>query len=206
MTLTLENRTADSVVAHTALSFADRAVEVLIQPQGLSAYRVERLSPVAIRTRNTPETLPPGYRQVSTEPLIVELPKILPIHGKYAIQAVLRNLNDDEIRSNVVTIEVTQPAGQDQLAYRFLIDSFDANSFFIGAGVAANPKLYDEYQAFVRIYEGTVYADYANLSLGRLNEAKRQFDTARRFFANVTKRSEYAVRQAAEALKRLPAQ
>ncbi len=48
-------------------------------------------------------------------------------------------------------------------------------------------------------------ADYANLTLGQLNEARGQIDTARAFFSSVTKRSEYAAQKAAEALKRFPA-
>lgn len=206
LTITLENRTAEPVAAHAALSFSDGAVAVLVQPEGSPAYRVARLSPVAIYSRITPLTLPSGYKQASTEPLIVELPKVLPTPGKYAIQAILRNLNGDEIRSNVVSIEVTQPAGQDQLAYLFLIDSFDANDFFIGAGVAGKRELYDAYDAFARTYQGTVYADYANLSLAQVHAARREIATARRFFSNVTTRSEFAAHKAAEALKRLPAQ
>jgi hypothetical protein len=205
VTIALENRTAEPIVAHTALSFTDRAVAVLIQPEGLPAYRVEQLSPIAIRTRHTPETLPPGYRQVSTEPLILHLQKILPTPGKYGIQAVLRNLDGDEIRSNVVNIDVIQPAGMDQLAYLSLVDSGTVDSFLVGSGVAGNRERYDAYEMFARTYQGTVYGDYANLSLGQLHEARREIDVARKFYASVTTRNEYAAQQAAEALKRLPA-
>jgi hypothetical protein len=131
----------------------------------------------------------------------VGLSKVLPTPGKYAIQAVLRNLDGDEIRSNVVSIEVVQPVGPDQLAYPSLVDSGKVDSFFIGSGVAENRERYDEYATFARVYQGTVYADYANLSLGQLHEARREIDTARKFFASVTSRNEYAAQRAAEALK-----
>lgn len=206
VTITLENRTPQPVAAHAALSFSARTVEVLIQPEGISAYRVEQLSPVTFRGQVRPLTLPPGFREASTEPLILNLQKILPTPGKYGIQAVLRNLDDQEILSNVVAIEVVQPVGLDQLAHQFLTDSGKVDFFFVGGGVAGDPVRYDEYETFARIYQGTVYADYANLSLGQLHEARREIDTARTFFAKVTKRNEYAAQRAAEALKRLPAQ
>ena len=133
------------------------------------------------------------------------LSKVLPTPGKYAVQAVLRNLDGDEIRSNVVSIDVVQPVGMDQLAYLSLVDTGKVDFFFVGSGVAGNRERYDEYETFARTYQGTVYADYANLSLGQLHEARREIDTARTFFAKVTKRNEYAAQQAAEALTRLPA-
>lgn len=205
LTLTLENRTAEPVVAHAALGFSDRAVELFVQPEGLPAYRVDRLSPVAIRGRITPLTLPPGYRRVSTEPLLVSLQKVFPAAGKYTIQAVLHDLKGDEIRSNVASIEVLQPAGLEQVAYHSILESGHADFFFAGADAAGDAERYEEYETFARIFDGTVYADYANLSLGQLNEARGQIDTARKFFSSETKRSEYAAQKAAEALKRLPA-
>ena len=206
LTITLENRTTEPVVGHSALRFADRTVGVLIQPDGSPAYSVERLSALAAHAQITPLTLPPGYRQVSTEPLMVDLRKILPTPGKYTIQAALLDRNGDEIRSNVVGIEVAQPVGLDQLAYQFLIDGGKTDYFFVGADAAGNPDVYGEYETFARIYRGTVYADYANLSLGRIQEARGDLAAARQFFTNVTSRNEYAAQQAAEALKRLPAQ
>ncbi len=204
LTITLVNATAEPVVADAALRFADRAIGILIQPEGSPPYRAEPLSTIAIYTRPSPRPLPPGYRQVSTEPLILNLQKLMPVPGKYGIQAVLRNL-DEEIRSNVVSIDVTQPAGLDQLAYQFLVDSGQADDFLDGSDVVSKPELYGEYETFVRTYPGTAYADYANLFLGRFHETRRQIDQARRFFSNVTARREYATQKAAEALKRLPA-
>src|SRR5688572_30999898 len=82
LTITLENRTAQPVAAHAALNFSARAIEVLIQPEGLPAYRVEDLSSVTIRGQIRPLMLPPGYRRSSMEPLIVGLSKVLPTPGK----------------------------------------------------------------------------------------------------------------------------
>lgn len=205
LTLTLENGTAEPVIAHAAVSFSDRAVAVLVQPEGLPAYRVDRLSPLGIRGRITSLTLPPGYRRVSTEPLMVSLQKVFPAAGKYLIQALLHDLNGNEIRSNAVSIEVVQPVGLEQVAYRSILESGQADYFFAGADAASDPERYNEYETFSRIFQGTVYADYANLTLGQLNEARGQINTARAFFSSVTKRSEYAAQKAAEALKRFPA-
>lgn len=203
LTLTLENRTREPIVGHTALGFNEWHLEVLIHPTGLPAYRVEQLSSTMIRVGVSPVMLPPGYRQVSTEPLTLTLGKVFPVPGKYGIQAVLHGLIGDQIRSNVASIQVIQPAGLDRLAHRFLVDGGKADYFFDGSGLASDPVVYSEYESFARRYQGTPYADYVNLALGRLHEFRKEIDVARTFFSNVTTRNEYASQKAAEALARL---
>lgn len=203
LTLTLENRTPQPILAHTALGFNEWHLEVLIHPPGSPAYRVEQLSSIMIRVVVDPVMLPPGYRQVSTEPLSVNLRQVFPTPGKYGIQAVLHGLNGDLIRSNIASIQVIQPAGLDRLAHRFLVDGGKADYFFDGSGLASDPVVYSEYESFARRYQGTPYADYVNLALGRLHEFRKEIDMARTFFSNVSKRNEYASQKAAEALARL---
>lgn len=207
LTLSLENRTREPIVGHTALGFNEWHLEIFIHPPGAPAYRVQALSSVMIRISVDPVTLPPGYRQVSTEPLTQELGEVFPVPGKYGIQAVLHGLNGDQIRSNIASLQVIQPAGLDRLAHQFLVDSGKADSFFVGPatpGISESTRLiYSEYEGFARRYHGTPYADYASLALGRLHEARKEIDIARKFFSNVTKRNEYASQKAAEALARL---
>ena len=203
LTLTLENRTSEPILAHTALGFNEWHLEVFIHPSGSPAYRVEQLSSIMIRIGGSPVTLPPRYRQVSTEPLTVKLRQVFPTPGKYGIQAVLHGLNGDQIRSNIAGIQVIQPAGLDRLAHRFLADSGKADYFFDGPGLASDQVVYSEYESFARRYQGTPYTDYANLALGRLHESRKEIDIARTFFSNVTTRNEYASQKAAEALARL---
>lgn len=203
LVLSLENRTREPIVGHTALGFNEWHLEVVIHPPDLPAYRVEQLSSIAIRIAVSPVTLPPGYRQVSTEPLTLKLGKVFPVPGKYGIQAVLHGLDGGQIRSNIASIQVIQPAGLDRLAHRFLTDSGKADYFFDAPGIASDDVVYVEYEMFARAYQGTPYGDYANLALGRLHEARKEVDIAREFFSNVTKRNEYAWRMAVEALARL---
>jgi hypothetical protein len=202
LTLSLENRTREPIVGHTALGFNEWHLEVFIHPPGVPAFRVEALSSVMIRMSFDPETLRPGYRKVSTEPLIHELGKLFPVPGGYGIQAVLHGLDGGQIRSNIASIQVVQPTGSDRLAHQFLADSGKADYFFDGPGLASLRIAYAEYERFARTYRGTPYGDYANLALGRLHEARREIDIARKFFSNVTQRSEYASQKAAEALAR----
>src|SRR5688572_3454327 len=78
LTLSLENRTREPIVGHTLLGFNQQHLEVLIHPSGLPVYPVEQLSSIVIRSGFSPVTLPPGYRQVSTEPLTVKLRQVFP--------------------------------------------------------------------------------------------------------------------------------
>ena len=207
MTLRLANQTGRDAYGHSALQFSAGRVEIRIQPEGGAAYRVQQLSVTPELVGVRPTILRRGEAHQVAELLEVDLDKILPLPGQYAIQAVLMGADaKDVIVSNVTTIVLREPNATEQLAQDFIKGTGAARYFFTGLmdeEVSLSVRLEEVASGFA----GSVFADYANLRLGEMNVARGNVDAARAYFARVATKSDFPLAsRASEALKQLPRQ
>jgi hypothetical protein len=184
ITMRLENRTNRGVLGHGVLEFSAGRVDLFIQPEGLTPYRVDQLSAVTELVGIKPAVIPPGAARQITEVLEVDLDKILPRPGQYQIQALLTGVNPGEVlQSNKVSLVLREPDALEHAAQAYIKSTPSASYFFT---VLAEEQHLEEAAA---AFNGTIFSDYAYLRLGENSAARRDHETARAYLTKVASRS-----------------
>jgi hypothetical protein len=204
ITLRIENRTDRAVAGHMALEFsATRLIRLVIRPQGLEGYEVADLSLLSASTDFTPRTIRPGETRAVGELIHVGLDRILPRPGRYDVQVVLHGFAwEEEIRSNIVSLELREPTGLEQAAQAYIQSTGAAGHFFYGIADAVQRAQVEE---VATTFSGTAFADHANLALGDYSRVREDYDAARLYYSKVANKRDFPLAdRAATALAELP--
>ena len=178
MRLVLENRTQGTVIGHRNLSF-DRGgrLRLLVQPDGFEAYSVGDLTLIRAPMYVGVGPIQPAARYEETQTLAVGLDKMFPAPGQYRLQVVLAGSDPrgaDEVRSNVVAIDIERPTGLDDAALTYIEATGAARYFLTGL---SDEKV--DLEQFTAQFADTVYGGYANLILAERKIARGEYDEAR---------------------------
>jgi hypothetical protein len=121
----------------------------------------------------------PGERYESTQLLTLDLDKLFPEPGTYAMQAAVHDVGwKEEIRSNAVKIVIVSPEGRNLEAFLFLKNQPESTFFFSGVGLAGKKRMRDMMEEFAARFHDTDYGPYALLLLGELYFYRNEHDRA----------------------------
>ena len=102
---------------------------------------------------------------------------LLPEPGGYQIKAVLKSLdNQGKIESNILTVRVLQPTGENALAYEYMRNirkPYFLMRIFGGGRRGKTRQFISAQEDFLRQFPTSKYARYVNYSLGHTYTIKR---------------------------------
>lgn len=177
--ISLSNQTEQPITGHTSLMFSENRIKVFIGSIGNELREVQELSSRTEFVKVSTKTFEPGEKYQSNQLLTLNLDKLFPTTGTYQIQTSLKaSKGSDEIKSNILTVEITEPSAIDAQAMEFLKNSGKASDFFSGRGVVGRSNAEGKLKEFVDKFSGTAYGDYAVLLLGEVYFAKQDYKNA----------------------------
>lgn len=163
LSISLTNRTSQSITGHSAIGFRAHRVRLYVTSQGQSK-KIETLTDRHSLTEVSPVTMPPGKSFDVQELLYIDLEKSFSEPGSYEIQAVLSDAEGHhETRSAPLTITMGEPEGVDLAAYEFLKKQGRLSRLF--NDTTKRPTRI-ELQRFVTEFADSSYGDYARIVLG----------------------------------------
>jgi hypothetical protein len=188
----LSNETSQAIVGHSALELANNYVKLFIIEGNGELHEIQNLSPVTANTAAAPREISPGENLESKQALAFYLDQSFPHPGIYQIQAKLYDPGwTNEIRSNVLTIRVRAPKGQKLAALKYIKSLGASSYFFSGVGFGSKEQERAALENFIANFGDTVYADYANFSLGELYFYDKKFKNASSRFSLLESKTDF---------------
>jgi len=180
VTLTLSNKTDHTIPGHGALGFSANLVKVFVARNDDKPHEIQQLSPFAAEVVVRPVEMRPGESFQAKELLALNLGAVFPEPGAYRLYSVLFDPNSkQQVRSNTLSVHILEPEGIDRQAFEFLqANSKDAN-LLSGRYLSGNRKAQNALEMFVRIFDKSVYGDYAAFLLGELYFEQEEYDRAK---------------------------
>ena len=192
LTLTLTNKTTETVLGHGALRFSANMVRLFVAHDGGKPLTLKELSPFPKEIFVKPIEMKPGDSFHARDLLTLNLDNVFPQPGEYEIYAVLLYPNSTaEIMSNTVTIRILEPQGVDKEAYAFIRANSRSSDFFSGRYLAGDLNAETILERFVMSYKDSVYSDYAAFLLGELYFAQEKHEKASELFSRLADKRDF---------------
>lgn len=194
ITLTLSNKTDQTILGHGALKFSDNFVRLFVTPEGGAAGEVRQLSSFPKQVFVSPVEMKPGESYQAKELLALDLDRIFPEPGNYQIHAVLIDPNSRlEVKSNALSIRILEPEGIDRQAFEYIRANSKGASVLSGRYLSGQEKARKVLERLALSYDKSVYGDYAAYLLGELYFAQEEYDKASRQFSRLAKKADFAL-------------
>lgn len=210
----ISNNTTNSILGHTSLDFRYPWIKlVIIYNDKSTIFSSNTLSSELVQVVVQPRIIIPGEKQEKTQVLRFCLNKLFSQPGTYQIHFVLQNsVNQEEILSNTLTINILYPSGQDLAAFEYISNHGDPDDYFGSPSVNVDTKLRNNVEQFVKYFGDTVYGSYASLFLGlnyislaelssNISEQKLMYKNAIKHLLIVMQKEKFALQE--DALKQL---
>ena len=188
ITLKVSNPTRQPVISHDGLNFSLPYLELHAVERDGGRRDVKHTNDHILHGL-TPTVIPAGETRGGTQLLTLGLDRAFPRPGRYALQAVLSNLNPDEkIASNLLTVEIKEPRGEDAEALEFIRARANASNFFTSV-YASRPETVEE---FASKYADSTYGDHAVFMLGAYYFYQEDYERALAEFVKLAGRKDFA--------------
>ena len=192
ITLTLSNKTTQTILGHRALGFSANLVRVFVVQEGRE-QEVPQLSPFAKEMFIKPVEMKPGESYHAKELFTLNLDSLFPKPGEYQIQAILLFPNSKlTVKSNTVAIHIREPEGIDRQAFDFIQANSRSSDFLSGRYLSGHQKAQSLLERFVMNYGESVYGDYATFLLGELYFVQEEYEKASELFLKVANKPDFA--------------
>ena len=199
ITLTLSNKTTQTILGHGTLGFSANLVKLFVARGDGKGQEIQQLSPFPEEVFIKPIEMKPGDGFHTKELLSLNLDNIFPQPGEYQIYAVLFDPNSKrEVKSNKLTVQILQPEGIDRQAFEFIQTNSRSANLLSGRYLSGNQRAQNALEMFVQIFDKSVYGDYASFLLGELYFTQEEYNRAAEQFNKVANKADFVLADRAQ--------
>lgn len=191
LTLSLSNETSVPVIGHSQLRFDRNHIKLLVTNENGETKEVSDLSPIRCKCEKSKDTqILPGQR-FQERGVFYNFPKAFLTAGTYQLQAVFQDAKQqNEIKSEPVTIRITEPTGAEVEAYNFLKDKMEKNGFLFSG--MAREEIFDD---LATRFNGTLYSDYGAFIISGKYLAAGDYEKAESLLRRAAQRENFAFKE-----------
>lgn len=197
LTLMLSNDTPFPVIGYSQLRFDGNHIELLVTNENGKAIKISDLSPVRCKCEKPRDVQIEAGQKFQERGVFYNFPKAFLISGTYEIQVIFYDADrQNEIKSEPITIRITEPTGAEVEAYNFLKIKMEKNGFLLSG--LGNQEIYDE---LATRFSGTLYSDYGALIISGKYLAGGDYEKAESLLQRAAQRENFALKE--EVIKAL---
>lgn len=191
LTLMLSNETSVPVIGHSEIGFDDNYIKLLVTNESGEAIKVSDLSPIRCKCGKPRDVQVLPGQKFQKSGFFYNFPKTFLTPGAYQLQAVFQDANKQrEIKSEPVTIRITEPTGAEFDAYNFLKNKMEKNGFlFSGMG---SEEIYND---LATRFIGTLYSDYGAFIISGKYIAAGDYEKAESLLRRAAQRENFAFKE-----------
>jgi len=170
ITFKISNTTNYTIIGHWAVDFDFPYIQAFIYRDG-KRYSMQQYFSVDGLKTFIPSPIKPSEFHQKTQVIDFGLEKMFPTPGTYQIEFVLQDTewknkaSREELKANVLTIQIMTPQQQDLEALKFMQRHGEWSDYFDIKKMIADKKVLRAAEEFLLKFGDTTYGDYINLKV-----------------------------------------